>query len=58
MQEESIKEAIDIVITGLNLSKMEKLDRYELILNMTYFLAHYEEQTGSKVYKRGKKCSG
>ena len=58
MQEESIEEAKDIVITGLNLSKMEKLDRYELILNMTYFLTHYEEQTGIKVLKKEKKCSG
>lgn len=52
MQEESIEEGRKIIITSLEVSNIEKLDRYELIFNINHFLTHYEEQTKSKVYKR------
>lgn len=59
MQEESIEKASKIIITSLNESNIEKLDKYELIMNINYFLMNYEETTGSKVLKKElKKCSG
>ena len=58
MQEESIEEGKRIVITSLIESNIEKLDRYELIFNINFFLCNYEKETGIKVLKKEKKCSG
>ena len=52
MQKESIEEAKTIIITSLNLSKIETIDKYELMLNINYFLDHYEEETKIKVKKK------
>ena len=54
MQEESIEQAKEIVITSLNVSKIMELDKYELIFNINHFLTHYEEETGIKVKKKVK----
>jgi len=53
MQEKSIKEAIEICLTNIQNSNINVLDKYELMLNINYFLTHYEEQTKSKVLKLG-----
>ena len=53
MQEKSIKEAIDICLTNIQNSNINVIDKYELMLNINYFLTHYEEQTKSKVLKLG-----
>ena len=55
MKEESIEEATKIVITSLETSNIEKLDRYELIYNINHFLVNYEKETGSKVLKKVQK---
>ena len=52
MQEESIEKAKEIIITSLNESNIEKLDKIELMLNINYFLTHYEEETKVKVKKK------
>jgi len=54
MKQESIDEASRIIITSLNESKIETLDKYELILNINHLLEHYEEETKSKVLKKVK----
>lgn len=56
MKEESIEEATKIVITSLETSNIEKLDRYELIYNINHFLVNYEKETGCKVMKKVKQC--
>lgn len=53
MQKESIEEAREIIITSLNISKIETIDKYELILNVDYFLRNYEKETKIKVLKKG-----
>jgi len=59
MQEKSLKEAIEICLTNIQNSNINVVDKYELMLNINYFLTNYEEQTKSKVLKLGvKKCSG
>ena len=52
MKEESIEKAKEIIITSLNDSKIEELDKVELMMNVDYFLTHYEVITKSKVLKR------
>ena len=52
MTEESIEEARRIVLTSFSASKIEKLDRYELIFNIDYLLRNYEKETGIKVKKK------
>ena len=52
MQEESIKEALDLVVDVIYESNINVVDKTELLLNLHHFLTHYEEQTKSKVYKR------
>ena len=52
MQEESIEKAIEIILTNLDKSNIEKLDKTELMLNINYFLTHYEEETKVKVKKK------
>ena len=54
MQEESIEEARKVVLTSFNASKIEEIDRYELIFNIDYLLRNYEKETGSKVLKKVK----
>ena len=54
MKQESIEEASRIIITSLEQSNIEKLDKFELIYNINYLLVHYEEQTKSKVLKKEK----
>ena len=54
MKEESIEEVREIIITSINDSKMEELDKVELMMNIDYFLNHYEEHTKSKVIKKVK----
>ena len=56
MQEESIEEAKRIIMTSLNESNIEKLDKYELIFNINFFLTNYEKETSSKVLKKVIKC--
>ena len=56
MHEESIEEGRRIIITSLETSNIEKLDKYELIYNINHFLVNYEKETGSKVMKKVKKC--
>jgi hypothetical protein len=52
MQKESIEEAIKIVCDTIYNSNINVVDKYELLLNINYFLTHYEEQTKSKVLKK------
>lgn len=56
MQEESIKQASEIIITSLNESKIMELDKLELIMNIHHFLMEYEENikilNKAKVKKR------
>ena len=54
MKEESLEEAKEIIITSLNDSKIEELDKVELMMNIDYFLNHYEVHTKSKVLKKVK----
>lgn len=52
MQEESIEKAIEIISDNIYNSNINVVDKYELLLNISYFLTHYEEQTKSKVMKK------
>lgn len=52
MQEESIKEAINVVIDALYNSNINVVDKMELIININHFLTHYEEETKVKVKKK------
>ena len=56
MQEESIEKAIEIISDNIYNSNINVVDKYELLLNLNHFLTHYEEQTKSKVYKKGTIC--
>ena len=56
MQEESIEKAIEIISENIYNSNINVVDKYELLLNLNHFLTHYEEQTKSKVYKKGTIC--
>ena len=55
MQKESIEEAIEIISENIYNSNINVVDKYELLLNINYFLTHYEEQTKSKVLKLGER---
>ena len=55
MQKESIEEALEIITDKIYNSNINIIDKYELLLNISYFLTHYEEQTKSKVLKIGEK---
>ena len=55
MQEESIKKALEICIDNIYNSDINIVDKLELLMNINYFLTHYEEQTRSKVLKKAKK---
>ena len=52
MQKESIEEARKIIITSLNESNIEKLDKFELMLNINHFLENYNEMIKVKVKKK------
>ena len=54
MQEESIKEAIDLVVDVIYESNINVVDKTELLLNLHHFLTHYEQETRSKVYIKEK----
>ena len=43
MKKESIKQAINVIIEGLNNSNIEQIDRVELMTNLYNFLEHYNE---------------
>lgn len=43
MKKESIKQAINVIIEGLNNSNIEQIDRVELMTNLYNFLEHYDE---------------
>ena len=43
MKKESIKQAINVIIEGLNNSNIEQIDRIELMTNLYNFLEHYDE---------------
>lgn len=58
MKEESIKQAREIIITSLNISKIEELDKVELMMNIRHFLDNYDEMIKVRVKKRGNRCSG
>ena len=53
MQKESIEEAIELITDKIYNSNINVVDKAELLLNLHYFLTHYEETTGSKVLKKG-----
>lgn len=44
MQKESIEEAIDICLTNIQNSNINIVDKMELLINIKYFLEHYEEE--------------
>lgn len=52
MQEESIKEAINVIIDALYNSNINLIDKTELIININHFLTNYEQETKSKVKKK------
>ena len=43
MKKESIKQAINVIIDGLNNSNIDQLDKVELMTNLYNFLEHYDE---------------
>ena len=54
MQKESILKTANIIIEALDQSDIENKDKIELMLNINYFLTHYEEITKSKVTSKKK----
>lgn len=57
MKEENLIKALNGILELLdNIDIDNEIDRMELKLNELYFLTHYEEQTKSKVYKKGTIC--
>jgi hypothetical protein len=52
MQKESIEKAIKICVDNIYNSDINIVDKLELLMNINYFLTHYEEETKSKVKKK------
>ena len=49
MNQESINKALDLIINAISNSDIDRLDKYELLMNINYFLTNYETITKSKV---------
>ena len=51
MQQDSLNKALDLVIDAIGKSDIEKLDKLELMLNLSQFLTNYDEMIKVKVKK-------
>lgn len=51
MQKESIEEALNVCIDGIYNSKLNVVDKVELMLNIKHFLENYDEMIKVKVKK-------
>ena len=49
MKQESINKALDLIIDTISNSDIERIDKYELLLNINHFLMNYERITKSRV---------
>ena len=54
MTQESINMALDIVIEAIDKSNIERIDKLELMLNISHFLTNYDEMIKQpRLTKRG-----
>ena len=51
MQKESIEEALNVCIDGIYNSKLNVVDKVELMMNIKHFLENYDEIIKVKVKK-------